>query len=92
MGQMEKNIADVQETMEILSKEEVEVMHNFRTFMSSVLEKRVLHTKTKELIALVTAITGAAREEILETGSSLMGSPSDDLRHRGQKIAGRVRS
>lgn len=33
MGEMKKNIDDVQETMKVLSKEEREVMHNFRTFI-----------------------------------------------------------
>jgi len=57
MGEMKKSIADFQETMKLLSEEDRETMHNFRTFMNSVLKERVLDTKTKELIALGTAIT-----------------------------------
>lgn len=57
MGEIKKSLADFQETMKLLSKEDAETMHNFRTFMNSVLKERVLDTKTKELIALGTAIT-----------------------------------
>jgi len=57
MAEMEKSIADFQDTMEVLSKENREAMHHFRAFMDCVLAKKVLDTKTKELIALGTAIT-----------------------------------
>jgi len=57
MGEMEKLIVDFQETMRVLSETNRETMHHFRTFMDSVLTKKVLDTKTKELIALATAIT-----------------------------------
>ncbi|MEA1904547.1 MAG: carboxymuconolactone decarboxylase family protein [Candidatus Hadarchaeota archaeon] len=61
MGEMKKNIDDVQETMKVLSKEERETMHNFRKLENSVLEGGVLDTKTKELIALGTAITARCK-------------------------------
>lgn len=61
MGEVRENIDEVQETMKVLLKEEREVSRNFRAFMSSVLEKRVLDTKTKELIALGTAITARCK-------------------------------
>jgi len=61
MAEMEKSIADFQETMEILSKESREAMHHFRAFMDCVLAKKVLDTKTKELIALGTAITARCK-------------------------------
>ena len=58
---MEKSIAEFQETMEVLSKESREAMHHFRAFMDCVLAKKVLDTKTKELIALGTAITARCK-------------------------------
>ncbi len=61
MGEIEKSIADFQEMMGVLSKESREAMHHFRAFMDSVLEKKVLDTKTKELIALGTAITARCK-------------------------------
>ncbi len=61
MGEMKKSIEDFQATMKVLSKKNRETMRNFNAFMGSVLEKRVLDTKTKELIALGTAITARCR-------------------------------
>ncbi|MBS3815773.1 MAG: carboxymuconolactone decarboxylase family protein [Hadesarchaea archaeon] len=61
MGEMEDSIKDFQDTMKALSKADRETMKSFREFMDSVLEDKVLDTKTKELIALGTAITARCK-------------------------------
>lgn len=61
MGEMEKSINDFQETMKTLSKANRDGMRDFRSFMNSVLEEKALDTKTKELIALGTAITARCK-------------------------------
>lgn len=61
MGEMKDSITDFQKTMRVLTKEAEETTHNLKTYMDSVLEERALETKTKELIALGTAITAGCK-------------------------------
>ncbi len=77
MAEMKKAIEDFQEAMKMLSKNNPEVMRDFKKFMDSVLKEGYLDTKTKELIALGMAITARCKycigihvEKALEAGAS----------------------
>jgi AhpD family alkylhydroperoxidase len=83
MAEMEKSIADFQETMEVLSKESGEAMHHFRAFMDCVLAKKVLDTKTKELIALGTAITARCKYCIAIHVKKAIAAGAPHLGHAG---------
>lgn len=61
MGEMKDSVDQVMKAMGVLSKEQAESMRHFKVFMNSVLEKNVLDTKTKELVALGTAITARCK-------------------------------
>lgn len=61
MGEMKESVDDVMKTMELMSKQQPETMRYFKAFMGSVLKKGVLDTKTKELVALGTAITARCK-------------------------------
>ena len=54
-------VEDFQEAMQLLGKNNPEVMRDFRRFMDSVLKEGYLDVKTKELIALGMAITARCR-------------------------------
>lgn len=58
---MKESIEDFNDTMKTLAKENGKTTKSFQKFMSSVLEEKVLDTKTKELIALGTAITARCK-------------------------------
>ena len=77
MAEMKKAIEDFQEAMKMLSKNNPEVMRDFRKFMDSVLKEGYLDTKTKELIALGMAIAARCKycigihvQKALEAGAS----------------------
>lgn len=61
MGEMLESIEKVQAMMKELSRSNKETMRHFQQFMGSVLEPDALDTKTKELIALGTAITARCK-------------------------------
>ena len=61
MGEMKESVDDVMKTMELMSKQQPETMRYFKAFMGSVLKEGVLDTKTKELVALGTAITARCK-------------------------------
>lgn len=61
MGEMKESVDDVMKTMELMSKQQPETMRYFKAFTGSVLKKGVLDTKTKELVALGTAITARCK-------------------------------
>ena len=61
MGEMEKSIEEFQDAMKALSRKNKESMRYFQDFMKYVLEPSILDTKTKELIALGTAITARCK-------------------------------
>ncbi|MBS3815229.1 MAG: carboxymuconolactone decarboxylase family protein [Hadesarchaea archaeon] len=61
MSEIKKAIDNYSETMRLLMKIEKEPMHNYKNFMDSVLEAEALDTKTKELVALGTAITARCK-------------------------------
>ncbi len=61
MEEMEKSIVEFQDAMKALSRKNGKSMHHFQDFMELVLEPGVLDTKTKELIALGTAITARCK-------------------------------
>ncbi len=61
MGEMEKSIVEFQDAMKALSRNNRESMRSFQDFMKYVLEPGALDTKTKELIALGTAITARCK-------------------------------
>lgn len=58
MGEMKDKSDEVMETMKELFKFQPNSMKEFKSFMNKVLEDGVLDNKTKELIAIGTAITG----------------------------------
>ena len=61
MGEMKKSVDDVMKMMVELSKQQPETMRHFKQFMGSTLEEGVLDTKTKELVAVGTAITARCK-------------------------------
>ncbi len=61
MGEMLKSIEKVQAMMKELSRSNKDTMRHFQQFMGNVLEAGALDTKTKELIALGTAITARCK-------------------------------
>jgi len=61
MGEMKKSIDDVMEMMSALSEHQPETMRHFKMFMGQVLKEGILDTKTKELIAVGTAITARCK-------------------------------
>lgn len=61
MGEMKKSVDDVMKMMVELSKQQPETMRHFKKFMGSTLEEGVLDTKTKELVAVGTAITARCK-------------------------------
>ncbi len=61
MGEMLDSIEKVQAMMKELSRTNRDTMRYFQQFMGSVLEPDALDTKTKELIALGTAITARCK-------------------------------
>ena len=61
MGEMEDSIGEFQDAMKALMKNNRNSMRDFQEFMNHVLEPGVLDTKTKELIALGTAITARCK-------------------------------
>lgn len=77
MAEMKEAIEDFQEAMKLLSKNNPDVIRDFKRFMNSVLKEGYLDTKTKELIALGTAITARCKycigihvQKALEAGAS----------------------
>jgi len=77
MAEMKEAIEDFQEAMKMLSRNNPEVMRDFKKFMDSVLKEGYLDTKTKELIALGMAITARCKycigihvEKALKAGAS----------------------
>jgi len=58
---MKKSIDDVMEMMSALSEHQPETMRHFKMFMGQVLKEGILDTKTKELIAVGTAITARCK-------------------------------
>lgn len=58
---MKKSIDEVMDMMSALSGHQPETMRHFKMFMGQVLKEGVLDTKTKELIAVGTAITARCK-------------------------------
>ena len=61
MSEMKQSIDDVMEMMGDLSKHQPESLRHFKAYMGEVLKEGVLDTKTKELIAVGTAITARCK-------------------------------
>ena len=61
MGEMKESVDSVMQMMEELSKQQPETLRHFKAFMGSVLKEGVLDTKTKELVAVGTAITARCK-------------------------------
>jgi len=61
MGEMKESVDQVMKMMAELSKQQPHTMRNFKEFMGNVLKEGVLDTKTKELIAVGTAITARCK-------------------------------
>ena len=61
MGEMKQSVDSVMQMMMALSKQQPETLRHFKAFMGSVLEEGVLDTKTKELVAVGTAITARCK-------------------------------
>ncbi len=61
MGEMKESVDQVMEMLKLMSREQPESMRHFKEFMGSVLKEGVLDTKTKELIAIGTAITARCK-------------------------------
>jgi AhpD family alkylhydroperoxidase len=61
MGEMKQSVEDVNTMMGELSKHQPESLRHFKAFMGQVLKEGVLDTKTKELIAVGTAITARCK-------------------------------
>lgn len=78
---MQDSMDDFQESMKMLSKENKNIMGNFRAFMDSVMEGKALDKKTKELITLGTAITARCKYCIgLHTKSALQtGATKEEI-------------
>jgi len=77
MGEMEKSIEEFQDAMKALMKNNRNSMKAFQEFMGHVLEPGTLDTKTKEMIALGTAITARCKycialhvKKLLEVGAT----------------------
>ncbi len=77
MGEMRQAMQDVKMALEKLSQEVPEEMRGFSQFMEAVLKPGALDLKTKELIALATALTarckyciGIHTEKALRAGAS----------------------
>ena len=61
MGEMQDSVDSVMQMMGELSKQQPETMRHFKAFMGDVLKEGVLDTKTKELVAVGTAITARCK-------------------------------
>ncbi len=61
MGEIKDAIQDFYEAMKVLSKNNPEVVRHFKKFMDATMKEQHLDTKTKELIALATAITARCK-------------------------------
>ena len=60
-GEMKESADNVMDMMVKISKKQPITMRHFKAFMSSTLEEGVLDTKTKELVAVGTAITARCK-------------------------------
>ena len=58
---MKESVDSVMQMMMELSKHQPETMRHFKAFMGSILEEGILDTKTKELVAVGTAITARCK-------------------------------
>jgi AhpD family alkylhydroperoxidase len=58
---MKESVENVMDMMMELSKNQPETLRHFKAFMGSTLKEGVLDTKTKELVALGTAITARCK-------------------------------
>ena len=58
---MKESVEQVMEMLKLTSKEQPDSMRYFKEFMASVLKEGKLDTKTKELIAVGTAITARCK-------------------------------
>ena len=58
---MKKSVDNVMEMMGEMSKQQPETLRHFKAFMGSVLKEGVLDAKTKELVAVGTAITARCK-------------------------------
>ena len=58
---MKESVDSVMQMMMELSKHQPETLRFFKSFMGSTLEEGVLDTKTKELVAVGTAITARCK-------------------------------
>ncbi len=61
MGEMQQAIDEVMDMLQVLSKHQPESMRHFKAFMGRVLTEGVLDLKTKELIAIGTALTARCK-------------------------------
>ncbi|MBN1280505.1 MAG: carboxymuconolactone decarboxylase family protein [Candidatus Thermoplasmatota archaeon] len=61
MGEMKESVDYVISMMEELSKHQPETLRHFKAFMGSTLKEGVLDAKTKELVAVGTAITARCK-------------------------------
>ena len=61
MSEMKQSVDDVNTMMGELSKHQPESLRHFKAFMGQVLKEGILDTKTKELIAVGTAITARCK-------------------------------
>ena len=81
MGEMKKSVDDVMHMMEELSKHQPEIMRYFKAFVGLTLKEGVLDTKTKELVAIGTAITARCKYCIaIHVGSALrVGATKEEI-------------
>ena len=77
MGEMKESVDRVMQMMGELSEHQPETIRSFKSFMGSVLKEGALDKKTKELIAVATAITARCKYciaihvgEALKTGAT----------------------
>ena len=61
VGEMKESVEQVMGMMKLMSKEQPESMRYFKEFMGTVLKEGKLDAKTKELIAVGTAITARCK-------------------------------
>ena len=61
MGEMKESVDSVMKMMGELSKHQPETIRHFKAFMGQTLKEGVLDTKTKELVAVATAITARCK-------------------------------
>ena len=61
MGEMKESVDSVMQMMMELSKQQPETLRHFKAFMGSTLEEGILDTRTKELVAVGTAITARCK-------------------------------